>query len=262
MGRKEAIINFADMTCQVADGRPRKIQRLEKKVGWLSNGYFFEAFKDTLAKAGQKVDYAAEDMFDFRYNQDFSGMKDDGRKLYRGGQQYQLPIGWKRFAVHVRCHYDDGDNTWLREDDSGWAVAYHGTSGDSLPGILSTGFSVGPRQRFAKDTGAGIYCTPWIDVAQHYSRPRKKRDHYVQIVLQLRVRPSAVRKVNTPTATEFEKKYWVINDPENIRPYGVLIRELELKDYLPPEHMVFGKNHESTLAAWKKIREEEERDAR
>merc|ERR1712048_1190239 len=175
---------------------------------------------------------------------DFRGMKHDAtKKLSRGGQPYELPIGWKRFAVNVKGHYDEGDNHWLREDETGWAVAYHGTAKDSLPGILCTGFRVGDRQKFEKNTGAGIYCTPWIDVAQHYSKPQKLEGHSVQIVLQLRVKPDAIRHITDSKAVAFEKKYWVINDPQYIRAYGVLIREFDLENYVPPEVMVFGKNH-------------------
>lgn len=240
--RREAIVDFVAMTCQVGGGRPRGLERRIREVGWLSNIYFFEAFKDAMGTAGVDVESSAEEMFDFRYNQDFRTMHDDGRALFRGGQPYTLPIGWMRFAVNVRGQYDQANNQWLKEDETGWAVAYHGTAGESLPGILCSGFRVGSRQKFEKETGAGIYCTPWIGVAQHYSRPKEMGGHSVQIVLQLRVKPSAIRPITSSTATEFEKKYWVINDPADIRAYGVLLRELPLEDYVPPEVMVFGKD--------------------
>merc|ERR1712176_151398 len=178
------------MSCCVDGGRPRRLQRSVATDDWLGNAYFFEAFKAALAAGGLTLENAAEDMFDFRFNQDFRSVKDDGRKLKRGGQQYEIPVGWKRFAVKVKGQYDDGDNSWLKEDDSGWAVAYHGTARDSLPGILSTGFRVGDRQKFAKTTGAGVYCTPWTDVVNHYSKPQMVNGHSVQIVLQLRVKPT------------------------------------------------------------------------
>mmetsp|Transcript_87220 Transcript_87220/g.260189 ORF Transcript_87220/g.260189 Transcript_87220/m.260189 type:complete len:397 (+) Transcript_87220:69-1259(+) len=241
--RREGTVNFADLTCQVGGGRPRSLRREEVRSDWLSNTYFFEAFTAALRSAGVSVDSDPEDMFDFRYNQDFRKVSDDGRKLFRGGQPYELPIGWKRFAVNVKGQYDSGDNGWLKEDDSGWAVAYHGTAKDSLPGILCTGFRVGSRQKFEKETGAGVYCTPWINVAQHYSKPQVHRGHTVQMVLQLRVKPSAIRLIADKKATAFEKKYWVVNNPQDIRAYGVLIREQKLQDWVPPEVMVFGKDH-------------------
>mmetsp|Transcript_43688 Transcript_43688/g.112849 ORF Transcript_43688/g.112849 Transcript_43688/m.112849 type:complete len:394 (-) Transcript_43688:57-1238(-) len=251
--KKLGLVDFEAMTCQVGSGRPRKLDRQLKEVGWLSNTYFWEAFKAALAAGGQEVNQRAEDVFDFRWNQDFRGMKDDGRPLFRGGQRYELPMGWKRFAVHVRGLYDGGDNSWLGEDDSGWAVAYHGTSGAGLAGILSSGFNVGGRQKFEKDTGAGVYCTPFLNIAQHYSKPQMQDGKSVQIVLQLRVRPSAIKHITDPKATEFEKKYWVMNNPEDIRAYGVLIRELSIMDYICPEEMVFGRHHPSVKQIYKEL---------
>jgi len=256
--RKECIVDLQALTCQVGDSRPRKLQRHAVKSGWLSNRYFFEAFKAALAGSGVTVDAHPEEMFDFRFNQDFRNLADDGRKLMRGGQPYQLPLGWKRFAVNVKGQYDDGDNKWLKEDDSGWAVAYHGTTGEGLTGILCTGFRVGDRQKFENDTGAGIYCTPLIDVAQHYSKPKKYQGHTVQIVLQLRVKPSAIKHITDSSATPFEKKYWVINNPAHIRAYGVLIRELSLLDYVPPEVMVYGKSNPHVQKILKELIDEHE----
>lgn len=236
--RKEAVIDFANMTASVGGSRPRPVRRLVKTADWLNNSFFFEAFKDALHSGGIKVESSPEEMFSFAFNQDFRGMRDDGRELLRGGQVYKLPVGWKRFAVNVKGQYDDGHNQWLREDETGWAVAYHGTAKESLPGILSTGFRVGEGQKFEKETGAGIYCAPSAEVAQHYSRPREWHGRTVQIVLQLRVRPSAIRKVTT--GTDFEKNYWVINDPNDMRAYGVLIRELPLDEYVSAFEAVYG----------------------
>jgi len=252
--KKSGVVDFAAMTCQVGTGRARALKRQLTEVGWLSNLYFYEAFKAALEASGVRVETHAQDTFDFRFNQDFRDMKDDGRKMTRGGQVYELPIGWKRFAVKVKGSYDNGDNAWLREDESGWAVAYHGTAGESLPGILSSGFHVGDRQKFKGETGAGVYCTPWIDVAQHYSKPKELKGHYVQIVLQLRVKPSAIRHVTDSAATAFERKYWVINDPDHIRAYGVLIREFALTDYIPPEAMVYGMDHPTVKKLMEDIR--------
>ena len=64
---------------------------------------------------------------------------------------------WMQCRKHNRFFYLKwGDNGWLREDESGWAVAYHGTSKEGLGGILCAGFRVGERQKFAKDTGRRV----------------------------------------------------------------------------------------------------------
>jgi len=254
--KTEVSINFARMTSRAKGARPRKIRRATTDPGWLSNAYFFKAFTEALNDAGIEVKNTPEEMFEFCHNQDFRGMADDGRKLHRGGQPYELPVGWKRFAVNVKGQYDDGNNRWLKEDDSGWAVAYHGTAPEGLPGILCTGFRVGDRQKFEGSTGKGVYCTQWIDVAQHYSKPRTLGDHDVQIVLQLRVKPSAIRKITDGKATAFEKKYWVINSPGDIRAYGVLLREWPLSQWVPPEIMVYGADHPGAKKVMAALRDE------
>eukprot|EP00913_Durusdinium_trenchii_P000557 g513.t1 len=234
--KTDVVVDFAGMTAQADQGRPRKIERKLKTPDWLSNRYFFDAFTETLTKAGcgvemleqfadcmirppdKKVSPAFAFEAGIKRHKDFRDTKDDGRKMFRGGREYFLPVGWKRFAVQVKGVYDEGDNAWLR-----------------LGGILCTGFRVGERQKFEAAAGAGVYCTPRIDVAQHYSKPTLLRGHSVQIVLQLRVRPGAINPITDPSAHEFERKYWVINNPDDIRAYGVLIRELPLRDYILPE---------------------------
>jgi len=179
-----------------------------------------------LKNAGISVDIPPEEIFDFRFNEDFREMQEDPKKkpMMRGGEEYKLPFGWKRFSVSVKGEYDEGDNKWLTSDkDEGWAVAYHGTGEANLPNILSTGFRVGPRQKFSSECGAGVYCTPFVDVAAAYAPSNDVQGKKVQIVLQLRVKPSAIKRVTG--GTEFEQKYWVINSPEDMRAYGVLIRE-------------------------------------
>eukprot|EP00927_Polykrikos_kofoidii_P037988 TRINITY_DN3220_c0_g2_i1.p1 TRINITY_DN3220_c0_g2~~TRINITY_DN3220_c0_g2_i1.p1 ORF type:complete len:628 (+),score=126.36 TRINITY_DN3220_c0_g2_i1:77-1885(+) len=254
---KEAVVDLAAMTCRVGTSKPRPLRRQILDAGWLDNVYFCKAFRAALAGADMAIGSPPEETFDFRYNQDFRELKDDGRELLRGGERYTLPVGWKRFAVKVQGQYDGGNNRWLKEDESGWAVAYHGTSGKSLPGILATGFKAGPRQKFAKETGAGIYCTPWVDVAQHYSKPQALEAHSVQVVLQLRVKPSAIKKV-TEAPTDFENKYWVINNTDEIRAYGVLIREWSLRDYLPPMYMYRGPEDKDVKKAMADLAKEAE----
>jgi hypothetical protein len=64
--------------------------------------------------------------------------------------------------------------------------------------------------------GIGIYCTPKIDEAQDYTRSFQFNGGNHLLALQCRVRPEAVKY-----ATE---DYWVINNPSDIRPYGILLK--------------------------------------
>lgn len=229
VGGKQVTVDFLNNTVQVEGASvARSIERQLRPNDWLTNKYFFDSFIACLRNA--RIDVSGSDpevMFDFRYSQDFRTIKDSGKKLSRGGHEYTIPCGWKRFAVNVKGRFDNGNNNWLREDNSGWAVAYHGTEGKNLPGILSTGFRVGPRQKFEKTVGSGVYCTYDLDLASKYAPWNKLSGdsaHETQMVLQMRVKPDAIRTIEGKVDFEYEKKYWVINDPANMRAYGVLIR--------------------------------------
>ena len=52
----------------------------------------------------------------------------------RGDIQTIICTNWLRHAALNRggWQYDGGDNKWLRENETGWAVAYHGTAKESL----------------------------------------------------------------------------------------------------------------------------------
>jgi hypothetical protein len=218
--KTDTVIDFQTMT-QFVKGISCKIRRTEVVEDWLNNAVFFEVFCATLKRCGVSVESDPLEMFDFSRNQDFRNLKDDGTLLKRGGRDYKIPCGWKRVAVKSLGKYDN--NAWLRDGDGGWAVAYHGTNEHGLAGVLSTGFQVGSRQKFQSEVGKGIYCTYDINVAAHYSKPISHEGEDLTVVLQLRVRPEAIKEVKTGK-TKMEKKYWVVNDPKDVRAYGVLIR--------------------------------------
>jgi len=257
-------VDFAKMTCLTRASGPGKVVPLRRLDGqerqthpnptrehpwiarrappttiendWLTDEAFTAAFAEVV---GIKVAEAAE-LFDFRYNEDWRQLKEaPGSKqpMKRGGQDYHIPVGCKRFAVKVRGKYDGGDNTWMRMEDSAWAVAYHGTSQAGCGGILSEGLRVGPAQRYrnSKDArsgeqiGAGVYCTPSLKVALEYAGDRgssaKIAGRSVHIVMQCRVKPSAIKRCQDEA--EHCGAYWVVNNPADIRPYGVLVRPRE-----------------------------------
>jgi len=220
------------MQCMKSTGRRRRIRRQMRADGFPENKVFFEVFSKFMEETdGVNPGEDLKEVFDWKNNQDFRNIKDDGRKLQRGGRVYRIPCGWKRIAINVRGKYDNGDDSWIGEGADGWAVAYHGTQGEHLPAILSTGFKIGPRQRFKDECGEGIYTTFDLEVAQRYCNPLECNDcedgsvRDVQVVLQLRVRPSAIKEVKK-TWSKIEQTYWVINDPDDIRAYGVLVREV------------------------------------
>lgn len=207
----------AMLQINIVTGTSRPIRRAGSEDDWLTKEFFFVAFCKTVGMQEAHVN----EIFDHGRIQDFRQISDSGKFMTRGGKPYKIPCGWKRFAVCVLGKYDD--NSWLKDEDGGWAVAYHGTDHRHLQSILATGFQVGPRQLFESEVGKGVYCTHAVDVAALYARPRAVAGRSVQLVLQLRVRPEAIKEVTS--GNMIENTYWVINDPRDVRAYGVLIRE-------------------------------------
>lgn len=199
---------------------------------WLNNSFFFRAFTKAMNDAGHRVEAAADDIFDFRFNQDFRGKSPEAPTV-RGGVAYQEPTGWKKFAVRVKDRYGS-DNAWLSLDGrpGEWAVAYHGTSYSTVPAVLSGGLRVGERQaykdhkdvRTGEKIGSGIYCTPSIKAAAEFAPTVEVEGHQIRFVFQCRVRPQAIKRVHEEVGRE-SGAYWVVNDPTDIRPYGVLVQE-------------------------------------
>ncbi|KAH7706624.1 hypothetical protein AAVH_26153, partial [Aphelenchoides avenae] len=98
------------------------------------------------------------------HNFDFRKVEDAGKTFVRGGTPYIRPTGSMRYALEVANRYDDKD--WLKNDASGWAVAYHGTARENALSIVRNGFHVSKGTRFGY--GTGVYCTPDPNTAQTY----------------------------------------------------------------------------------------------
>ena len=142
------------------------------------NECFWQAFKSAMASAGHRFGATTKptDVFDFRFNEDFTDKVNTGQQLVRGGEPYELPFGWKRYAVRVKGKYDGGDNTWLkcRGGPGEWAVAYHGTDHCNLPSILAGELRPGSMQVYQSEVGRGIYVTPHMKDATDYANVRSQ----------------------------------------------------------------------------------------
>jgi len=228
IGSEEYEVDFVSMKqyCVSDRTKTRRVQELslvqqDMHTG-LSNEFFWEAFNLAMAQAGYEVHACTSDIFDFRFNRDFRFVKYHGSNLNRGGVNYKIPVGWKRFAIKVFGKYDGGDNLWMHMDGKHgeWAVAYHGTQYNCLAQILHEGLKPGPRQAYKGKCGAGIYCTPNLPTAEGYASQVRVTvggsARNVKFILQCRVRPSAIQK-----GTE---AIWVINNTADISPYGVLVK--------------------------------------
>lgn len=174
------------------------------------------------------------EFFDPKFDYDFTGLKDT-ETFYRGGEVYERPCGWTRFALRVLDDYED--NRWLgtqyRSTQScpgEWPVSYHGTSKGGAEGIIEGYYKPGPGDVY----GRGIYSTPYIAEALWYAKvfTSKKTGKKYKVILQNRINPEYREKHNS-------EKYWLVRIPKGtskeeeqrmveraIRPYGLLLKEV------------------------------------
>eukprot|EP00931_Biecheleriopsis_adriatica_P080661 TRINITY_DN54010_c0_g1_i1.p1 TRINITY_DN54010_c0_g1~~TRINITY_DN54010_c0_g1_i1.p1 ORF type:complete len:351 (+),score=36.63 TRINITY_DN54010_c0_g1_i1:89-1054(+) len=213
------------------------LQEMRAPDDRLTKERFWEAFCECLERGGFYVDPSLqpESLFDFQHNRDYRNWAGPDSEI-RGGIRYYVPIGWKKFAVRVKKRYGE-DKSWLRLDGGPgeWAVAYHGTSSQALAPIIAGSLKVGSAQvckdqrdiRTGELIGTGIYCTPSTQVAQNYADMRSGcscgGDDKLRFVLQCRVRPGAIKRVHDEETNPHA--YWLVNDPADIRPYGVLVQD-------------------------------------
>ncbi|GAA6215368.1 uncharacterized protein LOC108893845 isoform X2 [Lates japonicus] len=178
-----------------------------------------------------------EEFFDPEYDYDFTDLQDT-ETFYRGGEVYERPCGWKRYALKVLDKYPDG-NAWLGErghctttesKPGEWPVSYHGTSKIGARGIIVSRYVPGAGQ----DYGRGIYSTPFISEAEPYTKTftSTSTGSRYHVVLQNRVNPKYREKYN-------DDKYWLVPLSDSlskeeeqdivdkaIRPYALLVRRL------------------------------------
>ncbi|XP_071229095.1 uncharacterized protein [Salvelinus alpinus] len=177
-----------------------------------------------------------EEFFDHRFDYDYTNMTTSPGCM-RGDEPYQRPFGWYRMAVKVLDKYPDrnwlGPNGWRSESAPGeWPVSFHGTSKDGARGIISCHYEAGKRQLY----GRGIYSTPVLRIATDYYSTifkSKKNGKSYKVVMQNRINPKEREKCK-------RDEFWLVRVPENtskeeekriversIRPYGILIQEVE-----------------------------------
>jgi hypothetical protein len=189
--------------------------------------------------------------FDPRYNLDYA-KGDMPEKLERGGLPYYLPIGWYRHALKVDKKYKDGE-VWLGSSNKKgeWPVAFHGTRSLAVKSIADKGLLTGNvvRDRMLKEAieqkGEAVN-RPGLYVATHCnggSHPYYTEKFEVptpageieafQVVFQCRVRPGSY---TVHTAPVMIGEAWRVVDPEDVRPYGILLKNTNLKVPFEEDH--------------------------
>ena len=148
----------------------------------------------------------------------------------RGGFEYKRPYGWKRYAVSVLNRYVNDD--WLGPDGirtgqaSGeWPVSYHGTNKISAEKIVEEGYKIGPGAMY----GPGIYTSPSLEMVERiYAKEFSYVGKSYKVALQNRVNPdrNGHLKIVSASQTGVGADYWVSPNEHDVRPYGVLFREV------------------------------------
>jgi hypothetical protein len=183
------------------------------------------------------VDFSS---FQVEYNRDYRIKENVPQNEQRGGLDYNPPVGFYRYGMKVLDKYDNGDNTWLGmvNGKGEWGVAYHGTPYRFVKSISETPLRVGDVNVY----GRGIYCSPYVDVAEQYSFeldfPINGEIEKLKYVFMCRVNVSNIHRCTEPICPEAENpKYtvhfttnsniWFANlknsKYESIRQYGILI---------------------------------------
>ena len=179
-------------------------------------------------------------MFDARGNKLFGSTYQTHRVGPPGREkEYRTPKNWMRYGLNVLDKYED--QSWLHpfQDPGNWYRAYHGTGNASRDDFGNKSDNV--EERFAPvDAMASIYKSEFRKARIHaygegvYCSPNPafpEREGYVgeveidtvkgakkyKCMLQVAVNPDGVK--------EGKADIWVVAEPPNIRPYGILIKE-------------------------------------
>lgn len=182
--------------------------------------------------------------FDPKYNFDYQ-TQDVPESLTRGGCPYYLPKGWYRHAIKVNGKYRDGD-AWLGSSNgpNEWPVAFHGTHSGAVSGITAQGLLIkavkvdAKREEAIQQLGPeadrpGLYLATHCNGGSHarytqtfevqISQDAKKT---FRVVFQCRVKPGTYSIHTSPVNVGHA---WRVVDPDAVRPYGILLKDEEIK---------------------------------
>ncbi|KAL4441386.1 hypothetical protein ABPG74_013681 [Tetrahymena malaccensis] len=175
----------------------------------------------------------AEDFFDPEYDMQWEETDD---LYYRGNingqeQQYHLPVGYFGLGLKVLNNGIYPNDGWLNSDtsDSTWIVLFHSTRPEFVNKIIQERFKAGDGQYYEESScrfgrgqvGIGVYFSNKIENCEEYGAPIKIGKKKYSLIFQCRVDPKTVK------SPEEEEEYYVCNNPQDTRPYRLLIKEYE-----------------------------------
>jgi hypothetical protein len=163
----------------------------------------------------------------------------------RGNEPYVPPVGWLRYGIRVKSVYPDV-NKWLTKDGNPmeWAVCYHGFKSNPLRSNLyfklfdkngklnpyleasknlkfANVVDVNPKSlRFNTECGLGVFCSKSPENAEEKTAIFTLNNVRYKMLLQCRVNPERIR------IPKIDTSLYIINNSHNIRPYGILIKEI------------------------------------
>ena len=161
-----------------------------------------------------------------------------GKKI-KGGFEYYPPAGWIGFGLNVKLKFDNGDDSWIENNNSNWCIAYHGfgrgrysNEVKKIIGIICNhGFMAGASQFHSEcediyhpgqKVGKGVYFSQNIAVAENYAGTINICDEDYIIVLMVRIKSSSIR------CCEDAPEYWVTNgNCDEVRPYRILVKKYD-----------------------------------
>ncbi|XP_019858596.1 PREDICTED: uncharacterized protein LOC109586819 [Amphimedon queenslandica] len=214
----------------------------------IKNGSVVQVAVKLRGGAGPTILVLDEDLLDPNYDYDFTNERDTGRVYQRGQSQgflgflkheyhYKRPYGWNRIALKVKGKYPP-DDTWLGIPVAGsertktskgeWPVSYHATGREGAEGIAAEGYD-SKQWREKCYHGKGHYSTPDIEVAaKYYTKPFDQNGKKYEAVMQNRVNLSPGNTIIIPKEkTRAGAEYYVTYSSEDLRPYGICIREVK-----------------------------------
>eukprot|EP01083_Nonionella_stella_P263186 894288_1 len=188
----------------------------------------------------------------YRDSFDINMFAKEGNKTFGSGDTYKVgpkgceqdyiqPSGWVRFGLNIINSGKYGcDHTWLDpfQHVNNWYRCYHGTGSsgntsgknvDVMAWIFNGGFHYANNAAY----GAGIYCSPdpkWLE--DNYAGVHTLNGKKYKFMLQCGANPNGVRIYQDKhcgknwVSGKPWGPIWVANTPNDIRPYGILIKEV------------------------------------
>lgn len=188
------------------------------------------------------------ELLDVKGNFNFKNHKFEEHK--RGGFKYFQPLTWKRYGLNVSKKYDNQNDEWLnwksnKESPNAWVVGFHGTPNafdnniNIVQNIIQNSLRIdGKRHMYEKhictitnkEVGKGAYLSNHVEVCERYAKGIQVGNNNYKLIFQCRLKPDAIRipqKLgDIKQERDWNDDYWIVNNSNHIRPYGILLKKI------------------------------------